>query len=80
MPRGKYISRLDRAETELVLKIAGEIGKLKLPSERELARAGRLGVLKARRNYRASKGDFGKYAGWWIRNSMRMCVLRKLNP
>ena len=79
MSKGKNISRMNRAEVELVFKIAGEIGKLKFPSESELARAGRLGVLKARRNYRISKGDFAKYATWWIRNSMRICVLKKLN-
>ena len=79
MPKGKNISRLNRAEAELVSKIAGEIGQLKFPTESELARAGRLGILKARRNYRTSKGDFAKYATWWIRNSRRICVLRKLN-
>ena len=78
MPKGKIISRLNSAEADLVLKIAGEIGKLKLPSERELSRAGRAGVLKARRNHRPSKGDFMKYAGWWVRNAMRICVLKKL--
>ena len=80
MLKGRKISRLSSAESELVLRIAGEIGKLKLPSGKELAEAGRIGVLKARRNYRPSKGDFAKYAGFWIRNAMKICVLRKLNP
>lgn len=78
MPKGKNIYRLNKSETELVLEIAGEFGKLQLPSRRQLAAAGRHGVLKARRNYRPSKGNFTKYAGWWIRNAMRICVLKKL--
>jgi hypothetical protein len=36
MPKGKNISRLNRAEAELVSKIAGEIGQLKFPTESEI--------------------------------------------
>ncbi len=78
MSKGKNICRLSKIETEIVHRFAGELGRKKLPSNRQLIAAGRQGVMKARRNYRPSKGDFSKYAGWWIRNSMKLCVLRKL--